>query len=111
MLLTRFLPLILLGACVTHGPPLRAQPSIGIDYSDLALETPAGRAVLRQRVAAAAQSYCTEHGSEMTPAASRYDPYYCPDMMRSAFMAKMPREVRRAYSLARREAGVSGRRL
>jgi UrcA family protein len=111
MLLTRFAPLALLGACVTQTPPSQAEPVAGIGYSDLALDTSAGRAALRQRVADAVRGYCARHGDQVTPVSLRYDPYYCPDMMRSTLMAKMPRGVRWAYSLARREAGVRGRRL
>ena len=111
MLLTRFVPLALLGACVTQAPHLRAEPVAGIGYSDLVLDTSAGRAALRQRVAEAVRGYCARHGDQVTPVSLRYDPYYCPDMMRSTLMAEMPRTVRRAYLLARREAGVSGRRL
>jgi len=111
MLLTRFVPLALLGACVAQAPHLQAEAVAGIGYSDLVLDTSAGRAALRQRVADAARGYCARHGDQVTPVSLRYDPYYCPDMMRSTLMAEMPHAVRRAYLLARREAGVRGRRL
>lgn len=111
MLLTKFVLLTLLGASVTQAPLPQAEPIAAIGYSDLALDTIAGRGALRQRVAAAVRAFCARHSDYVTPVSLRYDPYYCPDMMRSELMAGMPRAVRRAYSLARREAGVRGRRL
>ncbi len=106
MLLTKFLSLALLGAGIAQ-----AEPSFGIAYSDLALDSRAGRAELRQRVAASVGDFCRHHSDLVTPYAQRHDKLYCPDQMRSALIAEMPREVRQAYLLARREAGVRGRRL
>jgi len=82
-----------------------------VAHGDLSLGEPAGRAALRQRVAEAARSYCAAHGAEITPYESRADPYYCPDMLRSWIVGAMSPELRHAYALARREAGVRGRRL
>lgn len=107
MLLTKLISLALLGASVVQA----TEPSFGIAYSDLSLDSRFGRAELRQRVTAAIGGYCRRHGDRVTPQALRNDRYYCPDMMRSALMAEMPREVRHAYMQARREAGVRGRRL
>lgn len=111
MLLTKFVPLALLGACVTQTPGLQAEPALGINYSDLALDTRAGRAALRQRVASTVRGFCARHAGLVTPESLKYDRFYCPDMMRSELMAEMPAPVRRAYLEARREAGVRGRRL
>ncbi|MCX8476035.1 MAG: UrcA family protein [Sphingomonas sp.] len=111
MLLTNFVLLALLGVSVTEAPFLQAEPVAAIGYGDLALDTSVGRAALRQRVAVAVRGFCARHGDYVTPVSLRYDPNYCPDMMRSELMAEMPRAVRRAYSLARREAGVRGRQL
>lgn len=101
-------PVILLAACIES----RSEPgATWVAYGDLRLASPEGRAVLRQRVSWAARRYCAEHGAEMTPHASRADPYYCTDMFRSWIIGKMRPQVRHAYMLARREAGVKGRRL
>jgi len=78
-------------------------------FGDLELDSREGRAALRQRVTDAAQRYCALYGAEMTPYASRADPRYCADMARSWIVGKMRPEVRRAYFLARRAAGVKGR--
>jgi UrcA family protein len=78
-------------------------------FGDLELDSREGRAVLRQRVTEAAQRYCALYGAEMAPYASRADPYYCSDMTRSWIVGEMRPEIRRAYFLARREAGVKGR--
>lgn len=80
-----------------------------VAFGDLELDSREGRAVLHQRVTEAAERYCALHGAEMTPYASRADPYYCPDMTRSWIVGEMRPQVRRAYFLARREAGVRGR--
>jgi UrcA family protein len=87
------------------------EAKIRLSYADLRLDSREGRAHLRSRVAEAAQSYCAAHRAEVTPHDSRADPYYCPDMLRSWIVHEMSPEARRAYALARREAGVSGRRL
>jgi UrcA family protein len=78
-------------------------------FGDLQLDSREGRAVLRQRVTEAAERYCALHGAEMTPYASRADPLYCSDMTRSWIVGEMRPQVRRAYFLARHEAGVRGR--
>ncbi|HEY0624723.1 UrcA family protein [Sphingomonas sp.] len=99
--------ILLLSACAES----RAEPVAKLAYGDLTLESREGRVALRQRVSRAAQDYCATYGAEMTPHASRADPYYCTDMFRSWIVGKMRPEVRRAYFLARHEAGVKGRRL
>lgn len=104
---TILFPVLLLCACVEG----RAEPAARVAYGDLKLENSGDRAVLRQRVTRAARNYCAMHGAEMTPHASRADPYYCADMFRSWVVGKMRPDVRRAYFLARREAGVKGRQL
>jgi UrcA family protein len=100
----------LLTACMGK-PALEVAPQVKIAVTDLAIHTTAGRATLRQRVAVAARQFCAVHGDEITPYEFRADPYYCPDMMRSEIMGGMTPDVRRAYSLARREAGIRGRNL
>lgn len=99
--------ILLLSACAEG----RAEPVARLAYGDLTLESREGRAVLRQRVTRAAQNYCAAYGAEMTPHASRADPYYCADMFRSWIVGKMRPDVRRAYFRARHEAGVKGRRM
>jgi len=99
--------ILLLGACAE----VRAEPVAKLAYGDLALESREGRAVLRQRVTRAARDYCATYGAEMTPYTSRADPYYCTDMFRSWVVGKMRPDLRRAYFLAREEAGVKGRQL
>jgi UrcA family protein len=98
-----------LGACTTLPPP--PAPHVTVEIADLTLTTISGRAVLRQRVAAAAHQFCRLHGAEFTPIGSREDPWYCPDMMRSEIMYRMTPSARRAYATARREAGLRGRDL
>eukprot|EP01136_Pigoraptor_vietnamica_P007245 Opistho-1_new@41235 len=101
------LPALLL-ACASFVAAAGAmQARVGL--GDLELDSREGRAVLRLRVAEAAERYCALHGAEMTPYASRADPFYCPDMARSWIVGEMRPQVRRAYFLARREAGVKGR--
>lgn len=99
--------ILLLSACAEG----RAEPVAKLAYGDLSLESGEGRAALRQRVSRAARTYCASYGAEMTPHASRADPYYCTDMFRSWVVGKMRPDVRRAYFLARQEAGVKGREL
>lgn len=104
---TIMVSILLLSGCAEG----RAEPVAKLAYGDLTLESREGRAVLRQRVGRAAQSYCATYGAEMTPHASRADPYYCTDMFRSWVVGKMRPELRRAYFLARQEAGAKGRQL
>lgn len=108
MRMTILLPIAMLTACVEG----RSEPgATWVAYGDLNLSSSEGRAVLRQRVSWAVRRYCAGHGAEITPHASRADPAYCIDMFRSWIMGKMQPQVRRAYMLARKEAGVKGRRL
>ncbi|MCW4463764.1 UrcA family protein [Sphingomonas sp. BT-65] len=108
MRLMILIPALLLIGCVDG----RAEAvTARVAYGDLSLDSREGRAMLRQRVAGAARSYCAVYGAEMTPHASRADPYYCTDMLRSWIIGEMRPEIRRAYFLARHEAGVKGRRL
>ncbi len=99
--------ILLVSACAEG----RAEPVAKLSYGDLSLESREGRALLRQRVTRAAQTYCAVYGAEMTPHAERADPYYCTDMFRSWIVGKMRPDLRRAYFLARQEAGVKGRQL
>jgi UrcA family protein len=104
---TMMLPALLL-ACASFGAAADAMQA-RVVFGDLELDSREGRATLRQRVTDAAQRYCALYGAEMTPYASRADPYYCSDMTRSWIVGEMRPQVRRAYFLARREAGVKGR--
>ncbi|WP_447724020.1 UrcA family protein [Sphingomonas koreensis] len=97
--------ILLLSACAEG----RAEPVARLTYGDLTLESREGRVMLRERVTRAARNYCVAYGAEMTPYASRADPYYCTDMFRSWIIGKMRPDIRRAYFLARQEAGVKGR--
>ena len=96
---------ILLGACADR-PALAGEPRLSVRVADVSIDTPSGRAELRQRVVDATRRFCTAYGAEITPHESREDPRYCPDMARSWAMSGMTRDLRRAYELARREAGV-----
>jgi UrcA family protein len=98
---------ILLGACA-GGPALAGEPRLSVRVADVSTDTPSGRAELRQRVVDATQRFCAAYGAEITPHESREDPRYCPDMARSWAVSGMTRDLRRAYELARREAGVGG---
>lgn len=89
------LPLVLVGACAARVPA--PEPAARLAYGDLALETEAGRAALRDRVEAAARSYCRAHGREIIPELIRTDKGYCLDTLRQALVAEMPDAVRRAY--------------
>ncbi|NML07532.1 UrcA family protein [Sphingomonas sp. G-3-2-10] len=111
MWLTKFAPLALLGACAAHAPAISQEPGARVAWRDLALESPAGRAALRQRVADAALGYCREHEDEVTPDALRNDGFHCLETLRSAILAEMPADIRKAYARALMEAGIRGRRL
>ena len=102
MWVIKFVPLALLGACV--GFP--DGPSARVFYGDLALESSASRAELRRRVATSARQFCERHGDDVTPGELRINPSYCLEMLRSSIVDAMPREVRKSYALALREAGV-----
>lgn len=97
----------LLTACVSR-TTLEPIPQMTVAMPDLEFYTAADRAVLRQRVATAAQQFCAAHNDEIAPAESRADPAYCLDMIRSQIMHGMTPKMRKAYELARREAGVHG---
>jgi len=103
------LPLILSSGCVAS--TLKAEPTARVAYADLALDSPAGRAELRQRVAQAARAYCREHEAEVTPQVLRNDRQFCLVALRNTIAADMPGAVRRAYARGLREAGVRGRQL
>ena len=107
MRVTMMLPALLLTCAGFAGAAEAMQARLV--FGDLQLDSREGRAVLRQRVNEAAQRYCALYGAEMTPHASRADPLYCSDMARSWIVGEMRPEARRAYFLARREAGVKGR--
>lgn len=103
------LPLILPCACAAS--IIATEPQARVVYRDLALDSPTGRAELRERVTAAARAYCREHEDEVTPQLMRRDRQYCLTTLRDSITRDMPEEVRRAYARARREAGVRGRQL
>lgn len=103
------LPLILSSACAAR--TVAVEPAVRVVYADLALDSPVGRAALRQRVAEAAKAYCREHEDNVTPQLLRNDRQYCLAALRNTIITSMPAAVRRAYSRALREAGVRGRQL
>ena len=107
MRLIKFVPLALLGACVAQGA-LPSGPAARVFYGDLALESRAGRAELRQRVAAAAQEFCQRHGDDVTPGELRLDASYCLRMLHASIIDEMPSEVRRSYWRSLRETGLRG---
>jgi UrcA family protein len=87
------------------------EPLIRVQIADIALNTAAGRAVLRERVASAARQYCELHGDAVTPYAYRNVPYYCPGIVRNDIVGSMTREARSAYGRAYREARLKGWQL
>lgn len=111
MRMTFFLPLIMLGACAARGPLPLAEPVARVFYGDIALDTVAGRAAFRARVADAARGFCAKHEDEITPDALRNDKFYCLERVRDTLVAEMPDVVRDAYRRALDEAGIVGRRL
>jgi UrcA family protein len=108
---TLFIPLILLGACASGATAMPLEPTAHVGWGDLALGGSAGRAELRARVGTAARGFCRRHEDEVTPQLLRHDRFYCLEQVRSALVADMPRDTRRAYKQALREAGIRGRRL
>ena len=106
-----FLPLILLGACTSGASATPLEPAAHVVFGDLALDQAAGRAELRARVASAARGFCRRHEDEVTPQLLSHDRFLCLEQVRSALVADMRPEIRRAYRQALREAGVRGRRL
>nr|WP_294810109.1 UrcA family protein [uncultured Sphingomonas sp.] len=102
---------ILLAACASGGPGLAHEAPIRVSLSELRLDTVAGRAALRERVAHTARAYCTAQAAAFAPYEARWDPFYCTDMLRSWIVGGMSPDIRKAYAMARREAGVRGRRL
>jgi UrcA family protein len=112
MWLIKFFPMVLLGACtVAQASALPSDPIASVRYTDLALDSAADRAELRQRVGNAARAFCRIHGEDVTPLPLRNHPFYCLGRLRDSIVNEMPRYVRRAYALALREAGVRGARL
>ena len=103
------LPLLFPGACTAT--TVAAEPVARVVYADLALDSPTGRAALRQRVASAARAYCREHEDAVTPQLLRRDRQFCLVALRDTIARDMPAAVRRAYVRARREAGARGRQL
>lgn len=103
--------LSLLLPCACAASAVRVEPAARVVYRDLALDNPAGRAELRQRVATAATAYCREREDEVTPQLLRHDRQYCLTALRDSIARDMPVAVRRAYARARREAGARGREL
>lgn len=91
--------------------PREVEPAARLVFGDLALDDPAGRAELRARVALAVRDFCRHHRDEVTPQVFQHDNFYCLEQVRSAMVADMPRDVRRAYKQALRKAGIVGRRL
>lgn len=87
------------------------EPAVPVHYGGLPLETPAGRAALRERVTAATRGFCSKHRRDVTPDVFRNDKFYCEERVRRAIVTDLPRPAREAYRQALREAGVRGRRL
>jgi UrcA family protein len=105
------LPMILFGGCTSGAAAMPAEPAARVVFGDLALDAPAGRATLRARVSEATRSFCRVHEDEVTPQVLQHDRFYCFERVRSVLRADMPRDIRRAYDKALREAGIRGRRL
>jgi len=111
MSLLKFVPLTLLGACVTEAPAGRFGPAARVVYGDLALESRADRTELRRRVAVSVEQFCRRHGDDVTPGELRLQASYCLDMLHASIVDAMPPRVRSAYRLSRDEAGVRGSRF
>ncbi len=91
-----FLSFVLIGACAAREP--LHEPAVGLSYADLALDTAAGREALRDRVDAAARTWCRVHGKDVTPQLIRTDKGFCLDAVRQSLRDEMPDAVRRAYA-------------
>lgn len=111
MKLVGLIPFTLFCAYAAHAGDTLQTPIATVRYTDLALDTPSGRAELRRRVADAAQRFCKIRGNDVTLYKVRNDPYDCPDRLRNSVVREMPGVVYRAYKRALREAGVKWRRL
>lgn len=90
----------LLSACVTRGTMALPSPDIVVTYRDLALETPAGRAELVQRVDRATRYFCGAYDPKDETAI--FDPRLastrlCPGYATLLLLNKSPASVRRAY--------------
>jgi UrcA family protein len=99
------LPLILISTAAVP------QPTFAVVHGDLALAQAADRAELRARVSTAVRNFCAKHADEVVPQVFRNDNFHCLERARNAVVADMPRDVRAAYRLALKEAGIVGRRL
>lgn len=106
---TRLLLLIsaLLSACSL--PSFRSDhgPAASLAYRDLALDSRAGRALLRERLETAARRFCRAHGKEVTPGELHLDDSYCLAMLRASLISALPHDIRKSHALADREAHAS----
>ncbi|WP_439473112.1 UrcA family protein [Brevundimonas sp.] len=77
-------------------------PEIRLAYRDLALDTPAGLRALVERVDLTAAAHCARYGSLIVPYERRGQTRYCIYAVRAEMLRAMPRPLRTAYDLGRR---------
>ena len=91
---------LLLSACATQRTVPHPPPDMVVHYADLALETPAGRAKLVERVDRTTRSFCAAYDPQDETAI--FDPHlasarYCTGCATILLLNKAPAGVRRAY--------------
>ena len=91
------LSFVLIGACPARlpGQVQAAEPALRVTYGDLAPDTRAGRATLRERVDGAARTYCRTNDRDVAPQLIRNKAGYCFESVRLSLVAEMPDRVRR----------------
>lgn len=92
-----FLSLVFVGACAAHPSAPVVEPALRIPYGDLALETVAGRAALRERINVAVRTYCRANDRDVAPQLVRNKAGYCVEAVRRSLVAEMPHAVQRRY--------------
>jgi UrcA family protein len=99
----------LAGALLSAGLALPASaavqdrlPEIRLGYSDLGLDSAAGRQALVERVQTVARDHCARYGVLIVPYERRLQPRYCVTAVRGEILRAMPRQVRTAYDEGRR---------
>lgn len=105
----RILPFLLtlglMSACASF-PHRSAEPTLRIDYRDLDLAAPGGRAQLRRRVRMEIETFCRFNRRNVVPQVlTRLDTHYCHVTARDVIARNMPEQVRRAYQTALEEGG------
>lgn len=100
-------------ACMLAATPCGAAqatehyPDIRLTYADLALDTPAGRRALVERVENTATRHCVLHGPLILPRHRRAQSGFCAHAVRGDILRALPRPVRAAYDEGRRQGPVN----